>query len=64
MAGKDKNKAAGKETPAASEREESAEVEGEDALSSTVRRIQDLLNNTLQEIEVLGQTAKSNKKVV
>ena len=65
MAGKEKNKAAGKETtPAASESVESAEVETDDALTMTVTRIQDLVNNMLKEIEVLGQTVKSNKKAV
>ena len=64
MAGKEKNKAAGKETPAASESVESAEVETDDALAMTVTRIQDLVNNTLKEIEVLGQVVKSNKKAV
>ena len=64
MAGKDKNKAAGKETPAASESVESSEVETDDALAMTVTRIQDLVNNTLKEIEVLGQVVKSNKKAV
>ena len=64
MAGKDKNKTAGKENPVASEREENTEIEGDDTLSNTVRRIQDLVNNTLKEIGVLGQTVKSNKKAV
>ena len=59
MAGKEKNKAAGKETPAASESVQSSEVETDDALAMTVTRIQDLVNNTLKEIEVLGQQVRA-----
>ena len=54
----------GKENPGGSERNETGEGEGEDACSATIRKIQDLMNKTLQEIEVLGQIVKSNTKAV
>ena len=65
MAGKEKSKSAGKDTtPAASESVESSEMETDDALANTVARIQDLVNNTLKEIEALHQVVRSNKKAV
>ena len=62
MAGGKDRKAAGKEPPTASE--ESVEGETEDALALLVEKIQGLVNNTLKEIEVLAQIARSNKKAV